>query len=317
MSTLTREAAVRADERMSDNGDLALRGDVKTMRILIAGASGLIGSAVAPHLESRGHEVVRLVRRVPGADEVRWDPDAGTIDAEGLEGFDGVVHLATMPWAGRWTAEFKKRMRENRVRTNGLLAKTLASRKRKPKVLICASGQGIYPPSGDQVLTEDSPTGGDFVAGLQCDGEAATSVASAADVRVVHLRIPTVVGGANVRGGIGRAGSGRQWMSWVARDELASIVHHVLMTDTLAGPVNPTSPNPLRNAEFMAILNRVLRKPGLPMPAFLVRLLMGEMGEAFVLSSRRLEPRRLLATGYQFRFPELYGALHHELGAAT
>lgn len=285
------------------------------MRILISGASGMIGSAVAPYLAGQGHEVVRLVRRAPGTGEVRWDPDAGTIDTAGLEGFDGVVHVASMTWNGRWTSDFKKRIHDNRIRTNSLLAGTLAARERKPQVLVCASGQGIYAPSDDEILTEDSPVGGDFLARLQCAGEAATASASAAGIRVVHLRIPTVVGGTNVRGGIGRAGSGRQWMSWVARDELASIVQHVLATDVLVGPVNATSPNPLRNAEFMAVLNRTLHKPGLPMPAFLVRLLMGEMGEAFILASRRLEPCQLLATGYPFRYPELAVALRHELGA--
>ncbi len=285
------------------------------MRILISGSSGLVGSAAVPYLASQGHEVVRLVRRAPGAGEVQWDPDANTIDAAGLDGFDGVVHVASMPWAGRWTPEFKQRIRDNRMRTNCLLAETLAARKHKPQVFICASGQGIYPPSGDEVLTEDSPIGTDFLAQLQRDGEAATVPASAAGIRVVNLRIPSVVGGPGIRGGIGRAGNGQQWMSWVARDELPSIIEHVLMTDAVVGPVNPVSPNPLRNAEFMAIVNRVLRKPGLPMPAFLIRLLLGEMGEAFILSSRRLVPRKLLATSYQFRFPELEVAVRHELAA--
>lgn len=287
------------------------------MRILISGASGMIGSAVAPYLTSQGHEVVRLVRRVPGAGEVRWDPDAGTIDAAGLEGFDGVVHVASMPWPMRWTSEFKTQIRENRVGTNRLLAETLAGRKRKPQVLVCASGMGIYPSSGDQVITEESALGSDFLAMLQCDGEAATAPASAAGIRVVYLRIPAVLGGANIRRITGRLGSGQQWSSWVARDELASIVQHVLVTDALVGPVNPVSPNPVRNAEFTTTLSRVLgSKPGLPMPAFLLRLMLGEMADALILASRRIEPRKLLATGYQFRFPLLEAALRHELGAS-
>ena len=219
-------------------------------------------------------------------------PDAGTIDAAGLSDLDGVVHVASMSWNSRWTSGFKKRIYDNRIRTNSLLAEVLAARKRRPEVLVCASGQGIYPSSGDEILTENSPTGGDFLAHLQCDGEAATAPASAAGIRVVHLRIPMVVGGANIRGGIGRAGSGRQWMSWVSRDELASIVEYVLMNRDLVGPVNPTSPQPLRNAEFMAMVNHALHKRGLPLPAFLVRLMMGEMGEAFMLASRRLEPAK-------------------------
>lgn len=287
------------------------------MRILISGASGMVGSAVAPYLASQGHEVVRLVRRAPGAGEVRWDPDAGTIDAAGLEGLDGVVHVATMPWPMRWTAAAKVRMHANRLATNGLLATTLAGCRRKPQVLVCASGMGIYPPSGDQVLTEDSPLGTDFLAMLQRDGEAATGPASAAGIRVVNLRIPPVLGGAAIRRNTSRIGSGRQWFSWVARDELASIVQHVLVTPALVGPVNPVSPHPVPNAELAATVSRVLgRKPGLPVPAFLLRLLLGEMGQALVLASRRIQPARLLATGYRFRFADLEAALRHELGEA-
>ena len=278
----------------------------------------MIGSALAPYLASQGHEVVRLVRREPGAGEVRWDPDAGTIDAAGLEGFDGVVHVASMPWPARWTSEAKKQMRANRIVTNSLLAETLASRRRKPRVLVCASGMGIYPSSGDQVITEESALGSDFLATLQRDGEAAAAQASTAGIRVVNLRIPAVLGGAAIRRNMGRLGSGRQWSSWVARDELASIVNHVLVTDALVGPVNPVSPNPVRNAEYAATLSRALgSKPGLPIPAFLLRLMLGEMGDALILASRRIEPRKLLATGYQFRFAELEVALRHELGAAA
>jgi len=278
----------------------------------------MIGSAVAPYLASQGHEVVRLVRREPGDGEVRWDPDAGTIDAAGLEGFDGVVHVASMPWPARWTSEAKKQMRANRIVTNSLLAETLASRQRKPRVLVCASGMGIYPSCGDQVITEESALGSDFLATLQRDGEAAAAQASSAGIRVVNLRIPAVLGGAAIRRNMGRLGSGRQWSSWVALDELANIVNYVLVTDALVGPVNPVSPNPVRNAEYAATLSRVLgSKPGLPIPAFLLRLMLGEMGDALILASRRIEPRKLLATGYQFRFPTLEVALRHELGAAA
>jgi uncharacterized protein len=287
------------------------------MRILISGASGMVGSAVAPYLASQGHDVVRLVRREAGAGEVRWDPDAGTIDAAGLEGFDGVVHVATMPWPARWTAKAKEEMRANRLATNGLLATALAGCRRKPRVLVCASGMGIYPSSGEQVLTEDSPLGTDFLAMLQRDGEAATAPASAAGIRVVNLRIPPVLGGAAIRRNTSRIGNGRQWCSWVARDELASIVQHVLMTDELVGPVNPGSPHPVRNAELVQTVSRVLgRKPGPSLPAFLLRVMLGEMGEALVLASRRMQPAKLLATGYRFRFAELELALRHELGLA-
>jgi uncharacterized protein len=291
------------------------------MRVLIAGSSGLIGSTVSTQLERQGHQVVRLVRHAPGAGEVQWDPDAGTIDAQGLEGFDAVVHLASMPWTGRWTSEFKRRIRDNRLRTNGLLTGALANCERKPRVLVCASGQGAYAPSGDQILTESSSFGTDFLAQLQRDGEAATAGASAAGIRVVHLRITAVLGGPNLdtmTKNVRRLGNGRQWRSWVALDELPSIVEHALATDALSGSVNVASPNPVRNAEFVETLARVLgRKSGWPMPAFLLRILLGEMADQFALGSRRLEPRKLLATGYQFRFPELEAVLRHELGGIS
>lgn len=288
------------------------------MKVLIAGASGMIGSAVGPYLESQGYEVVRLVRRAPETGEVGWDPDNGTIDAGALEGFDGVVHLASMRWPARWTSEVKKQIYANRIKTNSLLSQTLAGCQRKPQALICASGMGIYPSSDDQILTEDSPVGTDFLAHLQRDGEAATSPASAAGIRVINLRIPGVLGGAGLKRNMGRIGSGRQWTSWVARDELASIVGYLLVTETLFGPVNPVSPNPVRNSEFTVTMSHALgRKPGLPIPAFLLRLMLGEMAEALILASRRIVPAKLLAAGYPFRFPELEDALRHELGVGA
>jgi NAD dependent epimerase/dehydratase family enzyme len=184
------------------------------MKTLIAGSNGMVGSAVTRRLIECGHEVVRLVRHTPGPGEVWWDPDCGEIDATGLEGFDGVVHLASMPWPMRWTSKAKEKLRANRLTTNRLLAQALAGRAHKPQVLICASGMGYYPSSGEAVLTEDSPPGDHFVALLQRGGEAATVPASAAGIRVVHLRIPPVLGGAALKqvgfrpamGGSGRAG---------------------------------------------------------------------------------------------------------------
>jgi hypothetical protein len=286
------------------------------MKILIAGASGVIGSAVASYLTSQRHTVVRLVRRAPGAGEVRWDPDLGTIDAAALEGFDGVVHVASMPWPMRWTSEAKQRIRANRITTNSLLAENLSRCDYKPRVLVCASGMGIYPSSGDQVITEENAPGSDFLATLQRDGETAAMKASQAGIRVVNLRIPAVLGGAAVRRNIGRIGNGQQWNSWVSRDELANIIHFVLVNEDLAGPVNPVSPEPLRNAEFAQTVSRALgSRPGLPIPEFLARLMMGEMAEALILASRRMEPTKLLAAGYQFCFPGLEVAIRHELEA--
>ena len=283
------------------------------MKILIAGSNGMIGSAVTHHLTECGYEVIRLVRRPPGPGEIWWDPDAGEIDPAELEGFDGVVHLATMPWPMRWTKKAKQRIRANRLATNRLLAESLAGCERKPRVLICASGMGYYPSSGDTVLTDDSPAGTSFLARLQQEGESAATQASKAGIRVVHLRIPMVLGRATLLRVGFQAGDGQQWESWVGRDELASIIEFALVTETLSGPVNAVSPNPMRNAEFATAAAQALeQKCGGTMPAFLVRLVMGEMGEEILLSSRRIQPVKLLAAGYQFRFPELEGAIRHE-----
>lgn len=287
------------------------------MKVLIAGSSGLVGSAVVTYLAGQGNEVVRLVRRPAGAGEVRWDPEAGTIDASGLERFDGVVQVASMAWPARWTAKAKQQIRENRLATNGLLARSLAACEHRPRLLVCASGMGIYPPSGEEIITEETAPGTSWLANLQRDGEAATVPASEAGIRVVNLRIPPVLSKAGIARGTNRMGNGQQWMSWVGLDELASIVHHVLVTEAVVGPVNPVSPNPVRNAEFAATIAAVLgRKPGLAMPAFVLRLLLGEMAEEFALASRRMTPAKLLATGYQFRFPKLADAARHELGLA-
>jgi uncharacterized protein len=285
------------------------------MKTLIAGSNGMIGSAVTRHLIECGYEVFRLVRHTPGTGEVWWNPDAGQIDTSGLDGFDGVVHLASMPWPMRWTAKAKQRIRANRLTTNRLLAESLAGCEHKPQVLICASGMGYYASSGDTVLTENSPAGTSFLARLQQDGEAATALASEAGIRVVHLRIPPVLGGPALQRGSMRAGNGQQWTSWVGRDELASIIEFALATETLTGPVNAVSPNPMRNAEFATTEAKALgTKLRGSMPAFLVRLVMGEMGEEFLLASRRIQPAKLLAAGYQFQFPELEQALRHEMG---
>lgn len=285
------------------------------MKILIAGSNGLVGSAVVSRLLRQGHQVIRLVRKEPGDGELFWDPDSGRIDTAGLEGFDGVVHVASMPWPLRWTSKSKKAIYANRIATNSLLAKSLSDCQHKPRVLVCASGMGFYPSSGDQIITEDTPAGTSFLAVLQKDGEAAAAPAAKAGMRVIHLRIPPVLVKTSAQRSAPRVGDGQQWMSWVGRDELANIVLHVLETDILDGAVNPVSPNPVRNAEFAETVARVQgRKGASSIPAWLLQLLMGEAAKEFMLASRRMEPRKLLATGYQFLYPELEVALRHELG---
>jgi len=286
------------------------------MKILIAGSNGMIGSVVAPYLISQGHEVVRLVRHSPNLSEISWDPDAGVIDSKGLEGFDGVINLATMPWPARWTETAKQKIRNNRLATNGLLAENLAKCKHKPQVLICSSGMGIYPSSGDQFITEDSALGSDFLSMLQQDGEAAAMKASEAGIRVVNLRTPAVLGGKALTRNMGRIGDGKQWSPWISRDELANIIQYILITDAITGAVNPVSPNQVTNEEFTATISKVLgRKPGIPLPAFFLRLMLGEMADALILASRRIVPRKLLDLGYTFQFPELEVAIRHELSS--
>jgi uncharacterized protein len=283
------------------------------MKILIAGSNGMVGSAVNDRLTNCGFEVIRLVRHSPSTNEVWWNPDAGEIDAVGLDGFDGVVHLASMPWPMRWTEKAKRKLYANRLDTNRLLAETLAGCQNPPRVLVCASGMGYYPSSGDDLLTEDSLGGTSFLARLQRDGEAITTPASKAGIRVIHLRIPPVMGGPALKKVGFQAGAGQQWASWVGRDELASIIEFALTTETLSGPVNAASPNSLRNSEFATVSTRTLgQKPGGSMPASIVHLVMGEMGDELLLASRRIQPAKLLAAGYTFRFPNLDQALLHE-----
>ena len=290
-----------------------LCGKEKEMKILVAGSNGMVGSAVTRHLIECGHEVVRLVRKAPCDGELYWDPDAGRINASGLEGFDAVIQLASMRWPMRWTRKAKEKLFANRIATYRLLAETLATCVHKSRVLVCASGIGVYPSSGDEILTEDTTPCSSFLSAVDRAGETATESAEAAGIRVVHLRMPQVMGGPALQYVGFQAGDGRQWMSWVGRDELASIIEFVLTNESLQGPVNAVSPNPLRNAEFATNATKALGlKPGGVMPKFIVRLAMGEMGEEFALASRRAQPAKLLAAGYRFRFPDLADALRHE-----
>jgi len=294
--------------------------DATRSRVLIAGAGGLLGSVVAEQLAAR-HEIVRLVRRKAGPGEIAWDPDAGTIDRAHLDGFDAVIDLATAPWSGRWTSDWKRRMHANRVGSYRLLAEALATARPRPAVLVCASGMGIYAPAGDATITEDSPLADDFLGRLQQGGEAATRAASDAGIRVVHLRLPMVTGGAalaTLTTQNRRFGSGQQWSPWVARSEVPRIVEHALTTAAVTGPVNATSPCPLRNADMVWAASSITgRQPGRPIPAFVLRLLLGEMATSLMLASRRVAPVRLLGTGFSFRYPDFQVALRHEIAEAS
>ena len=296
------------------------------MRIGVTGATGLVGSALLPVLEGAGHEAVGL-RRGAGdaAGPPSWDPSTGRVAAGGP--LDAVVHLAGENIAGgRWTAARKARIRDSRVEGTGALCRGLAALDPRPATLVAASAVGFYGDRGDERLDESSPAGTGFLADVCQEWEAAAAPAREAGIRVVHLRIGIVLtpaGGAlgqmllPFKMGVGGViGSGRQFMSWIALDDLVAAVLHAAVTDGLEGPVNAVAPNPATNAEFTKTLGRVLGRPTiLPMPAFGARLAFGEMADHLLLGGARVEPTRLGETGFEFGYPELDGALRHLLGA--
>ena len=297
------------------------------MKILVTGASGLLGSALVPFLAGAGNEVARLGRTAPRAADLRWDPEAGVLESDALEGFDAVVHLAGENIAtGRWTAENKRRIKDSRVKGTSLLATTLAALERPPRVLVSASAIGFYGDRGDEELTEGSPAGAGFLSEVCCEWEAATEPAEGKGIRVAHARLGVVLtkdGGALAKmltpfglgvGGI--IGNGRQYMSWITLDDTVAAVGHLLATEAASGPVNVVTPAAVTNHEFTKTLGRVLRRPTLfPMPGFAARLAFGEMADALLLASTRVKPNRLLDSGYAFRHGTLEEGLRHVLGA--
>ena len=294
--------------------------------IALSGASGLLGSAVAPALAAAGWQVRPLVRRAPNPGEFRWDPAAGTIDASALAGVSAAVHLAGESIAdGRWTPARKARIRSSRILGTRLLSESLARLPVRPEVLVSASAVGIYGDRGDQLLDENSPLGTDFLAEVGKEWEGATAPASDAGIRVVHLRFGIILskeGGALPRmvtpfqlGAGGPIGNGRQWMSWISIDDAVTIILEALRNGDMHGPFNAVAPEPVRNAEFASRLGEVLHRPALvPAPAFALRLLFGEMADAALLASQRVVPARLTALGFSFRHPTLAEALRAILG---
>jgi uncharacterized protein (TIGR01777 family) len=303
------------------------------MRVAITGSTGLVGSGVVNYLSSGGHEVVRLVRRLPAPGEnaaVRWDPVTREIDAAGLEGVDAAIHLAgENVGSGRWTAARKAAIRDSRVNGTRFLCDSLARLARPPKALVCASAIGIYGDRGEETLTEASPTGKGFLAEVCREWEAASAPAAKKGIRVVALRIGMVLsskGGALSRmlplfrsGFGGVLGSGRQYVSWIALDEIPLALLHALHCGDLRGPVNAVAPRPVTNREFTEALGKALSRPTpLPVPAFALRLAVGaELADALLLASARVVPRRLEETGYPFRYPDLPAALRHALAGAS
>ena len=300
--------------------------DKPRLRVVVSGASGLVGTALCAFLDAGGHTVERLVRREPGPGEIRWDVRAGTIDAAALEGADAVIHLAGAPIAGaRWTEERKRLIRDSRVDGTALLSRTLAALERPPEVFVSASAIGFYGHTGTHVVDEDSPRGEGFLADVCAAWEAAAAPAAEAGIRTVNLRVGLVLSAAGgilqkllptARMGLGGpVGSGTQGQSWIALDDLVGAIHFALREAGVRGPVNGTAPEPVGQATFARVLGSVLGRPAfLPAPSLAIRLALGEMGQALVLEGQYVRPSRLLEHGFRFDEPALAGALEHCLG---
>jgi uncharacterized protein (TIGR01777 family) len=252
--------------------------------------------------------------------EIFWNPESGSLDTASLDGLDAIVHLAGESIAARWTPQKKARIRASRIEGTRLLAERAAQMQQPPKVFVSASAIGYYGDRGNEIMIEDSPPGTSFLCQVCREWEAATQAAEARGIRTVRLRIGVVLskhGGAlaqmlfPIRIGVGgRLGSGRQYMSWISIDDLIGAIQHALATESLSGAVNAVAPAPVTNAEFTKTLGKVLRRPTVfPVPAFAVRLLFGEMGQELLLASTRVEPSRLIRSGYTFRHAKLEGAL--------
>lgn len=290
------------------------------MKVVVTGASGLVGSALVSSLESDGHEVIRLVRRAPNnPKEVRWDPN-GQPDAALVESSDAVVHLSGETISGWWTERKKSRILNSRVRGTETIAHAIARAQNKPKVFLSASGVGYYGSRKDEVLTEESTSGSGFLADLARQWEGATKAAERAGVRTVLLRISIVLakqGGALPQmlppfkmGLGGKVANGKQYWPWISIDDIVRVIRFAIENPNLSGPVNVCAPQQTTNKEFTKALGRVLRKPTFfPLPSVAVTLLLGEMGQEALLTSERVEPVKLKQAGFEFKHPEIEQAL--------
>jgi uncharacterized protein (TIGR01777 family) len=293
---------------------------LESARVLVTGASGLLGRALVPSLKSRGFEITRLGRgAATGNDQIQWNPSR-PIPADAISGFDAVIHLAGESIVGRWTLAKKARIRESRVTGTRNLVQSLVKAARPPRTLIVASAVGYYGNRDDEILNEKSSSGSGFLAEVCREWEAACHPAIDAGIRTVQIRTGIVLsteGGAlkqmllPFRMGVGgRLGSGRQWMSWIHIQDHIAAVHHILKNDLLQGPVNLVGPKPITNAEFTETLASVLSRPAIfPVPAFGMKLIFGQMAEEVLLGSQRVEPARLVNSGYPFQYSELRKAL--------
>jgi uncharacterized protein (TIGR01777 family) len=290
------------------------------MKVVVTGASGLVGSALVLALTVSGHEVIKLVRREPrNANERMWNPH-GPPDPALVDGADAVVHLAAETIKGFWTRAKKERIHDSRVGGTEMIAKSIAAAEHKPSVFISASGAGYYGHRKDEILTEDSSAGRGFLAELARDWERATRPAEQAGVRTVLLRISLVLskrGGAlpamlpSFRMGMGgKVADGRQYWPWITLEDMVGVIMFVLTNPSLSGPVNVCAPQHTTNKAFTQALGRVLRRPTFfPLPSVAVTLMLGEMGQEALLTSTRAEPAKLKAAGFVFQYPEIEPAL--------
>ena len=299
------------------------------MKILVSGSHGLVGKALIKALTNDGHEVVKLVRRERafGALEIEWHPNQGRLDTQHLEGLDAVVHLAGESIAaGRWTDERKRSIRESRTLGTSLLSESLAQLSNPPSVFVSASAIGYYGNRGDELLSELSEPGEDFLAGVCVEWEAATKAAVEKGIRTIHARFGIILdteGGALAKmltpfrmGVGGKVGDGKQWMSWIALGDVVGALKFLIADKSIRGAVNIVAPNPVTNSEFTRTFGRALSRPTIfPMPAFGARLAFGEMADALLLSSQRVAPSVLQDRGFPFHWPTLEPALRHILAS--
>ena len=294
-------------------------------KVLISGSSGLIGAALVRQLASQGWQVTRLTRtNASGANQVSWDPSKPMLP-ESVSGFDAVIHLAGESIAERWTKARKQAIRDSRVGGTRNISEALARSAKRPALLLAASAIGFYGDRGDEVLVEQSSAGRGFLAEVCRDWEIATQAAAKAGIRTVQARFGVVLarsGGALAKmltpfrlGVGGNLGSGGQWWSWVALDDVIGAIEHILKADTLEGPVNVVSPNPVTNREFTKSLASALSRPAVfPMPAFAARMALGSMADELLLASQRVDPAKLRSSGYRFQYTDLRPALEAILG---
>ena len=290
------------------------------MKIAIAGASGLVGSALIPSLTNDGAAITRLVRGAAKSGEIEWHPNQDQLNEQTLAGFDVIINLAGENIAGgRWTDEQKRKIRDSRVGGTHLLSEAIAKMEVKPGAFICASATGIYGDRDDETLDEQSESGGGFLAGVCREWEKACEPAIKAAVRVVNLRLGPILareGGMLSKlltpfkmGMGGKVGSGKQYISWVALDDVVNAIKLAISNQAMRGPLNIVSPNPVTNEEFTRTLGHVLNRPtALAMPAFAARLAFGEMADEMLLASQKVLPKKLMSMGFEFKYPQLEAA---------